>query len=110
MRDGVSEGFSPAGNGGLIWCGLGEPAERHAAVLFRAVAGCCESEQALASSPQEHSESEDGSFSVSQIHMQMEPPVAAIITVISVWSRAGSVIEATSGRTAQLAGVQPDQE
>lgn len=80
--------------------------ERHAAVLFRAPAGCCDSEQALAWCPQEQSDSEDGLFSLSQIHMQIELPVAGIIMIISVSSCAGSVIEATSRRTAQLVCVQ----
>lgn len=80
--------------------------DRHAAALFRARAGCCESELALAWCPQEQSDSEDGLFSLSQIHMQIWLPVAGIIMIIRVSSCAGCVIEAASRRTAQLACVQ----
>lgn len=88
----------------LVW--PRRAAKRHAAALFRAPAGCCESERALAWRPQEQFDSEDGLFSASQIHMRIWLPVAGIIMIVSVSSRAGSGIEATSRRTAQLVCVQ----
>lgn len=94
------------------WTNLVRGSERHGAALFRAPAGwwSCESEQALAWCQQEQADSEDGLFSLSQIHMQMWLPVAGIIIIISAWSCAGSGIQATSGRTAQLAVFNPAQE